>query len=88
MKIHEALKTISDLQYLIGTKPDNFKSPITDIIPAPNDDTFNSFLDDYLYTDNIDKTIQLHRTSNFEILLIFKSKTDGAIANAWYKELY
>lgn len=88
MKIPEALKKVYELQDLIGQKPPTLNDSIFQIIPAPNDDTFDSFFADYLYTDDIVKTIKLHKTREFEILLIFKSKTGATYKNAWYKDFY
>jgi hypothetical protein len=88
MKIPEVLKKVNELQDLIGQKPPNLNEIIYQIIPAPNDDTFDSFFADYLYTGGINETIKLHRTKDFEILLIFRSKTGATYKNAWYNDCY
>lgn len=87
MKIAEALKQISELQHLIGTKIPGKNLTINEIIPAPNDKRFDGFLADYLYTQDINKTIQLHKIGNFEILLL---SIDPKVTyyNAWYKDYF
>lgn len=84
MKIAEALKQVHELQILIGQKPPTINSVIKDIIPAPKDDTFDSYLNMYLKYGDIDETIRQHSTSDFEILLIFKSSSGATIATEWY----
>ncbi len=88
MKIAEALKTVHELKNLIGQNPLNLNDIIWQIIPAPNDETFDSFFADYLYMGDIYETIKLYRTNEFEILLIFKSKTGSTFKNAWYQDFY
>lgn len=94
MNITEALKKVNELQYLIGQKVPELNIIIDDIIPAPNDKTFDNFLSDYLYTHNIEETIKIHSTANFEILLLCNSKKKTAldvltnITNFWYSDFY
>jgi hypothetical protein len=88
MRIAEALKKVHELKNLIGQKPPNLNDRIRQIIPAPNDDTFDSFFADFLYTGDLNETIKLHGTTEFEILLIFMSKTGATFKNAWYQDYY
>lgn len=87
MKIQESLKKINELQHLIGTKIPGTNLTIDEIIPSPNDHRFEAFFADYLYTQSIDKTIQLHQIGNFEILLL---SIDPKVkySHAWYKDYF
>jgi hypothetical protein len=88
MRISEVLKKVHELQYLIGQKLPNHNETIYQIIPAPYSSSLDAFFADYLYTGDIDKTIKLHRVSEFEVLLIFKSKTGAFYEYAWFKDYY
>ena len=87
MKIAIALKQIHELQYLIGTKIPRTNYKINEIIPAPNDKRFDGFLADYLFTNDLVTTIQLHRVGNFEILLL-SIDPKVTYSYVWYKDYY
>jgi hypothetical protein len=61
---------------------------IKEIIPAPKDNTFESYLTMYLKYNDLDETIRQHKTGNFEILLIFKSSTGATISTEWYDDCF
>lgn len=92
MKITETLKQISELQHLIGTKIPGTNWVIDEIIPAPTNNQFDTFLDTYLQTGKVFDTAQQLNVTDFEILLLSGSKKRNmfdiktGIANAWYKD--
>jgi hypothetical protein len=86
MKTVEVLKRINELQHLIGTKIPGTSATIEEIIPAPNNNKFDLFFADYLYSQDIDKTIQLHQVSECEILLLLSVSSKWKYYNAWYKD--
>lgn len=77
MTIREAFKEIEKLQNLIGKTIPNTNKVIDAIIPAPNNDDFSLFLENYLYTQDIFKTLELSNSTNFDILLLSNSKKKG-----------
>lgn len=86
MKTVEVLQRINELQYLIGTKIPGTTATIEEIIPAPNDKKFDLFFADYLYTQDIDKTLQFHHISECEILLLLSVGLKWKYYVAWYKD--
>lgn len=94
MNLIDAKTKIKSLNHLIGQTIPTTNLVIDDIIPAPNDKTFHNFLSDYLYTQDIDETIKIHQSVDFEILLLSNSKKKHmfdvitGISNCWYSQYF
>ena len=79
---------------MLGTKVPGTNHTIDEIIPAPMNNQFDTFLESYLQTRKIFMTAQQLNITDFEILLLsgsvkkdmFDIKT--TISSYWYKEQY
>jgi hypothetical protein len=94
MRIGETLDKIKELQHLTGTKIPGTNDIIDDIIPAPENNQLNDFIEIYLKTESLATAIQTFNVKDFEILILSNSKKKDmfdiktSFSYAWYKDYF
>lgn len=88
MTLQETKEKIRSVQHLIGEKVPKWNTPILDMIPAPTDNSFDTFIKVYLLTDSIDSAAGVVGNRNYDILLIFRRPSSGFFIHEWYSFFY
>ena len=88
MTLERTNEKIKELNHLIGQNVSKWNSPILDIIPAPTDNSFDTFIKAYQLTDSIAEAANIASNSNYDILLIFRKPSSGLFIYEWYSHFY
>jgi hypothetical protein len=89
MTLDETIKKISSLQHLVGKPVPRWESPILEMIPAPTNGTFTTYMELYKKTGKVDTAISKTKPRQFDILIIFR--TPGLhldLVYEWYSFFY
>lgn len=90
MTLNEAANKINSLRHLIGQRVPKWNSPILEMMPAPNNDSFIDFIEVFFKTQDIRQASSVTKMDDdFEILLIFRTpKQHGMLIYEWYSFFY
>lgn len=94
MRIGEIQEQIKNLQHLLGTNIPGTNQTVDDIIPAPDNNQLDDYINVYLKTESLSTAIQTFNIKDFEILLLSGTKKKDildikvAILSYWYREYF
>jgi len=87
MTLTQTIQKIDSLQNLVGQKAPKWNSPILEMIPAPVNSRFTSYIKSYENTGSFKKGILKSTSEQFDILLIF-CKSEESLVYEWYSYFY